>query len=166
MWSKKELRENFYIKDGDLYWKKSPARRIKSDTRAGGYDGYGYRKVRFKGKLHLVHRVIWAIHHDEWPNGEIDHINGIKDDNRIENLRLVTSQQNKANTGIRSHNTSGFRGVSYYKRIDKYRATIGVDGNHIHLGYYPTPEEASRVYKETTKEWFGEFRRRLLCGIG
>ena len=85
-------------------------------------DKDGYILVGFMYKKYRAHRVAWAIHHGSWPDGEIDHINGVRDDNRIENLRCVSRHENKKNTAIPSHNTSGVVGVTWHKPSRKWRA--------------------------------------------
>ena len=161
MVSIKELKEYLYIKNGELYWKKYAGQRAIKDSEAGSYDKHsGYSKIKFRGKHYLVHRIIWALHYGVWPSKDLDHINGFKADNRIENLREVTHQQNCVNRPKNCNNTSGFKGVIYCKASGKYRARIGIDGNRVCLGYYTTPEQASRIYEQTADEWFGTYRRR------
>jgi len=160
MLTTEQLKYWFYIKNNDLYWANSPNNNTKKDTRAGGCGGQGYRIVMFKGKRYLTHRVLWALHHGEWPNGEIDHINGNPRDNRLENLRVVTHQQNCINRKKPSSNTSGFKGVIYCKKSSKYRARIKVDGTYLSLGSFLTPEEASEVYQQIANEWFGNYKRK------
>ena len=94
-----------------------------------GWNSNGYLETRFQGKPYKVHRVVWAIHHGRDPGQfQIDHINGNREDNRINNLRLVTCSQNICNTRTRSDNTSGVKGVSWHKGKKKWRAEITKDG--------------------------------------
>lgn len=83
-----------------------------------------------------AHRVAWVLMTGKWPDGEIDHDNGIRTDNRWVNLKDVTSVQNGRNQGIKSSNTSGYTGVSWHASSRKWRASIRVDGKLISLGDY------------------------------
>ena len=94
-----------------------------------------------------------------WPEKEIDHINCVKDDNRIANLRIATRGDNCHNSSKPRNNTSGFKGVDYHKHTKKWRARITVNDGQISLGYYHTPEEAHQAYCRKAKELFGEFAR-------
>jgi len=88
---------------------------------------------------------------------QIDHINRVKDDNRIENLRLATRSQNEANTGLRRNNSSGFKGVYFFKRTNRWLAKIAYDGLEIHLGYYDSAEEAAMAYNSAAVKLKGKF---------
>lgn len=77
-------------------------------------NGNGYLAGRIEGEKYYAHRAIWAVHHGRWPTHGIDHINGIRDDNRIVNLRPATATQNSGNACAPSHNTSGIKGVSWF----------------------------------------------------
>ena len=90
------LRETFTERGGQLYWKVSPNRRIRVGSLAGTTNGRGYRQVKVDGSIILVHRIIWAFYHDVLLPREavIHHINGVRDDNRITNLRLVSGWEN------------------------------------------------------------------------
>ena len=108
---------NDYVvyKNGKLYWVVKPSSRVNIGAESGCLKSYGYRHVKLFGKTHQAHRIVWQLHNGQIPDGlQIDHINGIKDDNRIENLRLATHSQQALNTKLRSDNTNGIKGV--YKR--------------------------------------------------
>jgi len=92
-------------------------------------------------------------------SNEIDHINGDKLDNRRENLRSATRSQNKMNSGKPKNNTSGYKGVCWYKRGNKWRAQIGINGKLKHLGYFEDKEEAAKAYKKAAEKYHGEFVR-------
>lgn len=87
-----------------------------------------------------------------WPDGEIDHINGDRKDNRLENLRLATSSENKQNIGLKSNNRSGFTGVSWFAAAKKWRADITIAGKMRHLGRFDTPEAAAEAYAKAKAE--------------
>lgn len=105
----------------------------------------GYRRIRLFGKSYKSHRVAWAMHHGAWPEDQIDHINGERSDNRIENLRAVTQFENSRNMKIPSKNMSGVIGVAWDKLNWKWRVSIGTGKNHIYLGYFKSFEEAVSV---------------------
>ena len=111
-------------------------------------DGNGYLQGQIFGTMYKSHRVVWAIVHGEWPAGQIDHINGIRDDNRIENLRSVSAQENSRNKKIPSDNTSGVMGVSWSKRYKKWESYIMADGKSKNLGYFYTKEDAVTARSE------------------
>lgn len=104
----------------------------------------GYHGVRVEGTLVLIHRLIWVLHYGEWPVGEIDHINGNKFDNRIENLRDCSKSQNMKNQKLRSDSSSGFPGVHFCKdkKSRPWAARVGVNNTWKTLGYFATKEEA------------------------
>lgn len=103
--------------------------------------------------------MAWAIHHGEWPDGEIDHINMKRDDNRIANLRLATSSDNRMNSGRQENNTSGMKGVYWKKARGKWMSQIQVASKQIFLGRYATKAEAHAAYCEAAKKYHGEFAR-------
>lgn len=153
------LHEKLTYKNGNLYWKKceGDSRYVKfSNTRfAGKLAGWndssqGYIVLRIDGIRLKAHRVIYAMHHGEWPEHEIDHINGDRSDNRIENLRAVTLQENLKNQKKYSNNTSGVTGVTKI-HDNRYRAKISHDGKVIEIGSFKTLEEAKEKRLEAEK---------------
>lgn len=123
----------------------------------------GYREISIKiaGKQHHIseHRLAWLLTHGEWPRLHIDHINGVKDDNRLANLRLATKAQNQANTGRYRNNTSGYRGVSRSSQCHRWRASIKVSGRSRTIGYFETKEQAAQAYEIAARAAFGEYVR-------
>lgn len=119
--------------------------------------GYAVRNSYADGKHStiIMHRVVM----DATKGLEVDHINGDKLDNRRDNLRICTRSENQCNVGKRTHNTSGFKGVNWYPKYQKFRAYIGVNSKWKHLGYYTTAEEASAVYQSAAKLLHGTFAR-------
>jgi len=112
---------------------------------AGGYDSAGYICVRVNYKTFKAHRLIWLYVYGEWPKGEIDHINGIKDDNRIENLRDVSKSINQRNSKMRKNNTSGITGVIWDKANSKWLPLIHFDGKPKYLGRFDCKYKAASV---------------------
>ena len=107
----------------------------------------GYRVGGLCGAQRYAHRVAWAFYHGKWPTGEIDHINGVRDDNRISNLREVTPRENSRNTGIGIRNKSGVMGVSWCRTRGKWRATIRDEDGQVHLGYFDCQGDAAKARK-------------------
>lgn len=125
-------------------------------------DRYGYVVVGSvlsgKFKNYRVHRLIWIYVHGQIKH-EIDHINGVRNDNRLCNLREVTHQQNMMNK-TRQKSKSGFRGIYKAKgKADSWVAEITHKGVKHYLGVYKTPEEANLVYERKRLELFKEFAR-------
>ena len=117
-----------------------------------GRDGYKHGNV-LNQRPYLAHRVIWAIVHGKWPLNHIDHINGIRDDNRIVNLRDVSRGQNQRNLKLPTNNTSGVIGVSWANREKKWNAYITVDRRRRSLGYFTDFAEAVSARKEAEAKY-------------
>jgi hypothetical protein len=132
-------------------------KRIKAGTPAGGYSPQGYIVIRMNKVLYPAHRLAWFIETGDWPDLEVDHVNGVRDDNRWENLRLATSSQNNMNRQASRPNTTGFRGVIYWR--GKWRAQIKIDGRQTGLGTFDTPEAAHDAYRAAVLSHHGEFGR-------
>ena len=120
---------------------------------------HGYLCGDIMGKKNLAHRTIWAMHYGEWPCSQVDHINMIVTDNRISNLRDVTQSPNQWNRTKYANNTSGFKGVSYYKRNGSWRAQITYKGAKKTIGYFSTPEDAANAYDVYCDKMHGEYAR-------
>ena len=118
-------------------WKAQFAGKEAFTAVCGGYRIGSVDDAKFK-----AHRIAWAIHYGELPSGQIDHKNGVRSDNQIENLRLATQQENMRNRTINRNNTSGTCGVSWCKRQKKWKAQIKVGGRLIHLGYFQSIDDA------------------------
>ena len=127
---------------------------------AGGVnknDGYAY--VNLNKKRILAHRLAWALHYGEWPETPLDHINMIRSDNRIANLRKATVAENNRNRTKQSNNSTGYKGVTFHKIEKKFHAKIMVNKQRISLGYFNTAEEASAAYIKASEEHHGQFAR-------
>jgi len=112
----------------------------------------GYVQVMVRGKRLSVHRVVWEYFNGPIPEGmQVDHKNGIKHDNRLENLRLVTPRQNAQNT--KQHRSGRLPGCSFHKGHSKWSSRVTVDGRTRHLGYYDTEQEAYEIYKKHIDGW-------------
>lgn len=144
---------------GAITWLKTCGPSNIGDVAGCQNDGRGYSAIRFMRVLHRAHRIAWALHYGEWPALDIDHINTIRSDNRISNLRLCTPSQNQWNKPIQRNNTSGSKGVSWDKRAGKWQANIRVKGKQINLGRFPDIESASAAYTAASQQAFGHFSR-------
>lgn len=154
MSSPEYLRKRFRYEPetGKLYWRHYDGRPTNWNTRWAGKEAgtlhLGYVLVNVDHNGILAHRVIWAMVNNEWPDEEIDHINHMKADNRLENLRLVDRFLNTRNTTFNRNNTSGYRGVVWHGRDQHWRAQIRHQCRQIHLGSFKTKEEAVKVRRE------------------
>lgn len=138
--------------EGVLRWKVSTGKRSKVGQIAGSLNARGYVQIRVKGVSALAHRVIWEMLHGSIDESLcIDHINHIRDDNRLVNLRLITPQENDKNKPKFKRNKSGQTGVSYHKRDRRWIACIGVEGKLVHLGYFDSFDKAVFARKEAER---------------
>lgn len=119
----------------------------------GWRDRNGHVRMSVAGKAYAAHRLAWLFVHGVWPIGDIDHINGDRADNRIENLRDVSKAINQQNQR-RAHKRNPHRllGVTYHKARGKYQAQISVGAKHRYLGLFDTAEEAHAVYLKAKRE--------------
>ena len=118
---------------------------------AGSPKGNGYLRIQIDGKAYQCHRLAWLYMYGVWPENQIDHINQVRDDNRISNLRDVTPSQNSRNTKLSENNSSGAKGV-YYEGSKGYSARIWFDGKSKRLGLFHTFEEAVEARKAAEAE--------------
>lgn len=128
----------------------------RSGMTAGSKHKTGYIHIRVNRIDYKAHRLAWLYVHGVWPVGNIDHANGIIDDNRISNLREASFQQNCANARTRKDNSSGNKGVKRFK--SRWQARIG-EGGKIHLGTFDTRAEAAAAYAGAAKVMYGKFAR-------
>ena len=127
--------------------------------RAGAKRDLGYIVIRIDYRLYRAHRLAWLYVFGKWPKGEIDHINGDPSDNRIANLRLASSSDQKINSRLRKDNTSGYKGVWFEKRRNHWVAEIMVDGKKRSIGSFPTAEAAKAERDNLARHLHGKFAR-------
>ena len=141
---------------GVFVWVRPTGRRTKSGDIAGSAEGRGYWAIRIQTARYKAHRLAWLYHYGAWPEGDIDHINSDRRDNRIANLRDVDRSTNIQNLKVaKSHNSSGLLGVVLdrsKKTAMKYAARIVYGGKQHSLGYFSTPEAAHAAYLTAKRE--------------
>lgn len=154
------VRERFdYDPEGYLIWKEGVNNQFVGKRAAGPDKKYWMIQFTTPKKKVRAHRLIFLWHHGYLPKPPltVDHANQNKLDNRIENLREATHQQQRANTKRTTRNTTGLKGVTKANASGKHVAMIGVDGENVYLGCYTTAEEAHAAYVKAAEEIFGEF---------
>ena len=156
-----ELREriikDFEYRDGFLYWReRGPGRKI--NNKVGTPNKRGYLHIGYKGKAYFIHRLIFLIHHGYLPK-ILDHIDGNPENNRIENLREATHSQNICNSKLSKRNSTGFKGVSWRKREQRFLASCTINKKHHELGLFKIAEDAAKAVKEFREKHHGEFAR-------
>jgi len=119
----------------------------------------GYRSVGIDGGKQRANRLAWFWMTGQWPERLVDHENGVKNDDRWDNLRHATKGQNNSNSRLKSNNRSGYKGVVYRKSMGKWTAQITVKRMHKHLGTFDTPEAAHAAYVSAANRDHGEFAR-------
>lgn len=143
---------------GVLRWKRRAANRVRVGAIAGCPKS-DYWQVCLNNQRMLAHRVAWAIHYGNWPQGEIDHINGDGLDNRIDNLRVTDHFGNMRNSKRMACNTSGVKGVSWRSDSRRWRVTIRAGGRRLNLGSFKSIAEAAAVVAAARADHHGEFAR-------
>lgn len=144
-----EWNKIFRYENGQLWWKEPKGGRVISKP-AGCKRPDGYVIVCIDYKMYMAHRVIFEMHYGKIPNViSIDHIDRDKSNNRIENLRLATKQENGRNNSA--------RGFCWIKRENSFTAYITIDGKKKHLGYYDNALDARASYLRSRRKHFGEF---------
>ena len=146
----------FRYESGNLYWRVSGSNRAKVGTLAGWLQNTNYRMVRVEGKAWNAHKISYEMHYGD-TDSPLDHASRDKSDNSIENLRLATRSQNEANTGKRSSNSSGYKGVYWLKNAGKWRAKIDYNKKQIHIGLFSDKHEAAKAYNCEAKKLHGEY---------
>lgn len=138
-------RLNYDPETGLIRWRVSPNWRVNAGDLTGLPDKDGYLLVTVDRKKRKAHRLAWAIYYGVWPSGEIDHINNVKSDNRIVNLRDVSASINMQNImNPTSRNKSGVLGV--VAQGIKFKSTITSEGRTKHIGTFKTSREAHEAY--------------------
>jgi len=121
---------------GDFTWNESRSRTAKAGDIAGSYQQHGYLNIKIDGRTYRSHRLAWLYVHGRWPAEQIDHVNGVRDDNRIANLREATVGQNHQNRAVQKNSTSRHPGVGWHSRAKRWRVHIKVGGKQIYIGHF------------------------------
>lgn len=150
---------------GKLFWKERPREMSVSDkvhsmwtSKYSGKEAFtstderGYKQGRISGGKYYAHRVIWMILHRHWPEDQVDHINGVRSDNKIGNLRQASASINGMNKRMRSDNKSGVIGVFFEKRIGKWVAYAQSHKSNRYRKYFDSFEEAVEARKLASLE--------------
>jgi len=147
-----------YDPDTGLFsWKKKPRGKVQIGDPVGTKSKFGYVMLKVKGQRWPAHRVAWLMHYGNIPEMMIDHINNDPSDNRINNLRLATYQQNGWNRKSNKNNFCGLKGAHFHKSTGMFRSRIMVNGKEHHLGDFLTAIEAHEAYCKAAAELHGEF---------
>lgn len=146
----------FMYSGGLLYNREKRSSNSIRGQEVGSLCSSGYKRVRIEGKQYLVHRLIFLMHYGYMP-GIVDHINRNKLDNRIENLRAASRNENARNRKLHTNNTSGVKGVSWRKDVSKWVANISYENKQYHLGYFEDLELAELVVSEARDYLHKEF---------
>jgi hypothetical protein len=149
-----------YPETGILIWRKNPGKMNKAGRVAGDLNHrFGYVIISIDRKKYKRHRLIWFYVHREWPPEDLDHINGLRSEDSISNLRLATRSQNLWNAGKSKTNTSGHKGVSWRKTRGKWRASIMKHGIYHVLGDFSDVNDAIKARKEAEIQLHQGFTR-------
>lgn len=148
---------------GKWFWRISKGS-VTAGLLAGSIQGkgdYRYINIMINGKSYLAHRLAHLYINSEWPENHIDHedLDGLN--NKWKNIRKATRSQNLGNQKTHTNNTSGFKGVSWDKKANKWSARIQVNGKSKFLGYFAKEDidKASNAYEKAAEELFREFAR-------
>lgn len=154
--TKDYLQEIFEYKDGNLYWKLPNKRTLIQGKKAGSIRKDGYVCIGVNKKIYKAHRLIFMMFNGYMPL-EVDHINGDKNDNRIENLREVNHSQNSMNRKLRIDNTSESKGVNWSKTNKSWVVRVAINGIRKFIGYFKDFELADLVSKEARELHHGKY---------
>lgn len=151
----------FEYRDGRLYWREpTNPKRTPVGSVAGTIGKLGYIHIQYQRRIYKAHRLVYLMFNGHMPK-MLDHIDGDRLNNRIENLRLATPLQNAQNARKRTDNTSGVKNVSYHKRIKKWSVSLSVNRKIRHFGYFDDLELAELVALSAREKYHGAFARHV-----
>lgn len=142
---------------GTFRYKSTSGKAMSGDVAGTTKSRKGYRSIRIDGHSYRAHRLVWIMHYDEWPLVWVDHINGDRDDNRIDNLRLATPAQSSGNMVKKVSASKVLKGASYRPQTGRWRSSIKIGGRNTHLGIFDTEQEAHEAYRDASLRIHGEF---------
>jgi len=160
MLTQEKLHQLFEYQDGVLIRKITTCPTAKKGMKINSIEPRGYVVVNIQEKSYKVHRLIYMMFYGFMPK-MIDHIDGNKQNNKIENLREATHTQNLQNRPKYKSNTSGYKGVSFHKKTKKWQASIRINNKQNYLGLFKTPLDAYEVYCKEAKKYHKEFANVL-----
>ena len=152
------LHDHFEYKDGDLFWKKPLSNRVKVGQKAGTLKDNGYLVTRIDGNMMRNHKIVYMLFNDEIPE-LIDHIDGNKLNNRIENLRLASKIENAQNSKLRSDNSTGVKGLRWHSQRNKWNVRLVINKKEKSFGLFEDFELAELVAFEAREKYHGQFAR-------
>lgn len=151
---------NYDPETGVLSWREKSGDKCVVGKEIGSLTTAGYIQLQVAKRKMTAHRVAWTMFHGEPPAGIVDHINNVRTDNRIANLRIATPEGNSRNSRKPSNNTSGIKGVSQCTGGKRWLAQIAMGGGKTkNLGRYATKEAAGAAYAAAAAQYHGEFAR-------
>lgn len=156
MLTQKELKDNLkYNKDSGVFIrKKSNTNRVNIGDIAGTLSNNGYISITINGRRYQAHQLAWLYEYGVFPDKCIDHINRVKTDNRFCNLRNIDRWKNNVNKDLQKNNKTGYVGVNFIQKSNKYHARIKIHNKNIHLGYFDKIDDAITVRKRAEKKYF------------
>lgn len=136
---------SYDAQSGVFTWRQA---KVSKRQIAGCLCAQGYWRIKIAGKSYKAHRLAWFVTFGVWPADMIDHINGDRSDNRLNNLRLADNAKNQMNRRNASsrNKSAGMLGVNWNPEAMRYAARLQFGGKRIHIGYFDSPEEASQAY--------------------
>ena len=138
---------------GVFTWRVKRGGAVDAGDAAGTKDSRGYIQIGVDRTLYLAHRLAWLYTYGYWPETPLDHINRVRTDNRIANLRPATYALNNQNASVPCNNKSGVTGVWRNKRLNKWQAYIRINGQQIHLGLFEQFDAAVQVRKAAERKY-------------
>lgn len=138
---------------GVFTWKIRMSQSVRSGDKAGYMDDEGYWRIKIDGQLYGAHRLAIFYCFARYDELEVDHINGIRDDNRLVNLRSVTNHENNKNKALHKNNTSGVIGVGWRKARSCWQSTIMVNKKTLYLGNFHNFDDAVKARKDAEKKY-------------
>lgn len=151
-----ELHSIFEYKDGVLYYKDDRGSNKTKGKAAGVFDGKGYVLVSINKRLYKAHRIIFKMIHGFDPD-VIDHVDGNKSNNAIENLRNATKAQNGWNCKTKTENASGVKGVHWCNEKNKWIAKLRIDGARKYIGSFLCIDEAKSAIEQARLSYHQSF---------
>lgn len=143
---------------GVFTWRKKTGRQA-AGSGAGSIGPHGYRSISIDDRDYRAARLAWFYVHHQWPDPFVDHVNGKRADDRLENLRIATCAQNNSNSTTKNRKYPAPKGACFHKKSGKWMARIRVNKQYIYLGIYPTAELAAAAYREAAYKFHGPFAR-------